>query len=233
MTDRDELDARGFPGFEEPSPTMRSEFHESLDALDDEFVTTALIVVEALPRVSRAFLGGDHDSVAATRETARFVATRCRSVEDRGFVLLAREAPVAGDLRRLVALLRMCTDVDRSASLLAHVSESVLRFDPRGLPLDIRRQLEELAGRAADVFRRGVDAWRRKDGLAVNEVDAFDEDVDRLHDLILDRAPHVRGDEHVVLGLVARYYERIADHGVALARDATFVVTGERLEVSS
>ena len=232
MNERNGLDASDLPQFEEPTPTMRTEFHDALDRIDDDFVSTALLVSEALPRLNQAFLAGDRDSVTEARDVARDVGSRCRSVEDHGFVLLAREAPVASDLRRLVALLRMCTDVDRSASLLAHVSESLLHFDPRTLPSEMHRQFEELAVRATEVFRQGVDAWRRKDGLAVNEVDALDESVDRLRDLILEEALAYRGGEElVVLGLVARYYERIADHGVALAQDATFVVTGERVEV--
>lgn len=213
---------------------MRAEFHHALDQIDAEFTTTALLVVDALPRLNGAFLGGATESVGEARELARQVGERCRIVEERGFVLLAREAPVARDLRRLVALLRMGTDVERSASLLAHVSESLLRFDPRDLSPELRRQIEVLSAGATDVFRRGVDAWRLADALAVNELDRRDEQVDRLRDLLLAQAGSYRGgDEGLVMGLVARYYERIADHGVALAQNAAFVVTGERVEVGN
>lgn len=214
---------------------LRGELHRSLDAMDDDFTTASLLVAESVPRFSRPFLAGDREIIEQARAMARDVQDLCHAVEDSGFVLLAREAPLGGDLRRLVALLRLTVDVDRSAALLRHVCETLRRFDPRQLPSDERRQLEELATLSARVFRAGVDAWRAKDALAVNEVDAMDEDVDRLQQVILASASErgEPGDETLVLGLIARYYERIADHGVALARDATFVVTGERVHVRS
>ncbi|HEX9889682.1 MAG TPA: PhoU domain-containing protein, partial [Nitriliruptorales bacterium] len=81
-----------------------------------------------------------------------------------------------------------------------------------------------------DVFRAGIDAWRRRDGLMVTEVDALDTQVDRLQEVLLEEAATLAdtGGGMLVLGLIARYYERIADHGVAFAHDATFVVTGDR-----
>lgn len=214
---------------------VRGELHRSLDELDDGFTAASLLVAESVPRLSRPFIAGDLEVIEEARALAREVQDRCHAVEESGFVLLARQAPVGGDLRRLVALLRLTVDVDRSAALLRHVCETLRRFDPRTLPADARRQLEELATLSARVFRAGVDAWRAKDALAVNEVDALDEDVDRLQQAILSRAGEREeaGDEALVLGLIARYYERIADHGVALARDATFVVTGERVHVRS
>ncbi len=216
-----------------PHVPVRADFHGQLDAMDDAFVAAALRVGESLPRMTTAFLGGDRAVMQEAIDLSIQVGDAVEGIEERGFVLLAREAPVAGDLRRLVALLRLTTDVDRSAALLKHVCLTLERFDPRFLPDELRGQLAELARRATDVFMGGIDAWRRRDALAVSEVDDDDEDVDRLQQLLLERAAAMdhAGDEMLVLGLIARYYERIADHGVAIAQDATFVVTGERVRV--
>lgn len=218
-----------------PEPVVHSDvrldFHGQLDAIDEAFIGSAFDVAEALPRLTAGFLGGDHDVMQEAIELSIRVGAVVEEVEDRGFVLLAREAPVAGDLRRLVALLRLTTDVDRSAALLTHVCLTLERFDPRVLPEALRGQLLELADHATTVFSAGAAAWRRRDATAVTEVDDADEDVDRLQQLLLERAAAVdeAGDEMLVLGLIARYYERIADHGVAIARDAAFVATGQRV----
>lgn len=177
---------------------------------------------------------GDQSSIEEATAMSARVADACLQIEDDGFMLLAREAPVAGDLRRLVALLRLTTDVDRSAALLRHVSETLHRFDPRFLPDDMRLQLQEMAARATDVFRAGIDAWRRRDALAVTEVDRLDNAVDVLQEVVLARATELeeeRSSDMIVLGLIARYYERIADHGVAIAQDAAFVATGQRVRI--
>lgn len=212
---------------------VRVEFHNQLDGMDDAFVRAALEVAEELPRLTAAFLGGDETVMEESIDLSVRVGEAVEDIEDRGFILLARESPVAGDLRRLVALLRLTTDVDRSAALLKHVCLTLQRFDPRFLSADLRAQLTELADRATHVYAAGIDAWRRRDALAVREVDDADEDVDRLQQLLLEKAAQLEaaGDEMLVLGLIARYYERIADHGVAIAQDAAFVATGQRVKV--
>ena len=230
MTSATESPRRMIP---EHEAEVRVDFHNALDALDDAFVSQALEVAQALPRLTAGFMSGDHEvmdeAIALSVRTGEVV----EHIEDQGFILLARESPVAGDLRRLVALLRLTTDVDRSAALLKHACLTLEKFDPRFLPEDLRTQVAELADRATRVFTAGIDAWRRRDALAVGEVDDADEDVDRLQQLLLEKAASLdeAGDEMLVLGLIARYYERIADHGVAIAQDAAFVATGQRVKV--
>lgn len=212
---------------------VRIAFHNRLDAIDDDFVTAGLRVADALPRLSEGFLSGDKSVIARAETMASEVSRQCVAVEDAGFVLLAREAPVAGDLRRLVALLRMTVDVSRSGSLLRHACMTLRQFDPRFLDEPVRSQLEEMSHHATAVFVAGMDAWRRRDALAVSEVDEADEAVDELQRVLLREVTNTAdpGTELVVLGLLARYYERIADHGVEIARDAAFVATGQRVPV--
>jgi phosphate transport system protein len=221
------------PPIGEPPTQVRVQYQRWLDEVDDELVGGGLRVSESLPRVTRAFLAGDRGGIFEARAMAAEVTERCRRVEEQGFLLLAREAPVAGDLRRLVSILRLVFAVERSASLLRHVAESLDRFDPRLLPEDVRELVAELATTSDDVFRRGLDAWRRRDALAVREVDELDSRVDTLRDHLLQLAEQrlAGSSELLLLGLLARYYERIADHGVAFAQHATFAATGERVAV--
>ena len=215
-------------------PETRLAFHHELDAIDDAFTIAGLHVAEALPELSRSFLEGDRDVISRAEALAMRTADECEIVEESGFILLARQSPVSGDLRRLVALLRMTVDVHRSASLLRHACATLETFDPRFLADPVRSQLEELALQACAVFAAGMDAWRRRDALAVREVDAQDEDVDELQRVLLretSRGGDDLGEGMLVLGLLARYYERIADHGVEIARDAAFVATGQRVRV--
>jgi phosphate transport system protein len=216
----------------EPRHELRTEYAAWMDRIDDELVGGAILVTEALPRVTAAFLNGDRQVITTTRAMASEVNARVRFVEEQGFLLLAREAPVAGDLRRLVSILRLITAVERSAALVRHVAELLGRVDPRELPEPVRRQVAELGRVATAVFRDGVDAWRRRDGLALRELDEADTEVDRLSDSLLDQAEHLSDAAQLMaLGLLARYWERIADHGVSFAQHSTFAVTGERVEV--
>lgn len=221
------------PGRPEPVTPARTRFRKELDAIDDLFVDGALQVGERLPQLTAAFLVGDQSVVGEAVDLSVRIGERMEEVEDRGFVLLALEAPVARDLRRLVALLRLASNVDRSASLLKHVCLTLERFDPRYLDEGLRQQLSELAARSGRVFTAGIAAWRHRDALAVMDVDDADDEVDRLQELLLEKATATQhsGDELLVIGLIARYYERIADHGVTIAQDATFVATAQRVKV--
>lgn len=212
---------------------LRGEYAAWLDEIDDELTGGALIVADAMPRITRAFLAADRAVLPEASALAAEVRERCRRVEDEGFVLLARESPVSGDLRRLVAMLRLVHDTERAGRLMRHVAEGVERLDARNLPQVLRQQLEELASRSIDVYRRGVDAWRQRDALAVHDLDRLDADVDTLKVGLISHAQELHGapGEVLVLGLLGRYFERLADHGVAFAQHVTFVVTGERVDV--
>jgi phosphate transport system protein len=231
----DPIRRQDLPSLHEAPGFVRSSFQTWLDGIDDGLIAGAHLVTDALPRISHGFLQADRACLAEAQAMTAAVDVHSRTVEEQGFLLLAREAPVAGDLRRLVAILRLVTAVERSAALLRHVAETLDRLDPRQLPAEIRQQLGELASRTAEVFRHGVDAWRQRDALAVTEADRLDEAVDTLRDRVLERgeAELEEPAELLLLGLLARYYERIADHGVSFAQHATFAVTGERVEVGS
>lgn len=230
--DRGHVDPEDLLGHAAHRPELRGHFADWLDEIDDELVGGALVVSAALPRVTRAWVAGDRSSIEETRTINLDVNERVRRVETQGFLMLAREAPVGSDLRRLVAMLRLVTAVERSAALVKHVAETLERVEPRELPVEVRQQAEDLGRRASDVFRRGVDAWRSRDGLAVHELDDADEVVDALAIGLLEQADAVeRPAEAMALAQLARYWERIADHGVSFAQHSTFAVTGERIDI--
>ncbi|HSK22789.1 MAG TPA: PhoU domain-containing protein [Egicoccus sp.] len=216
-----------------PGVPARAEFRRSIADLDDRLVGAAATLIETLPRATRALLLADHGAVAEIASRTHAVQASCRQIEQACFTLLAREAPVAGDLRRLVGILRLVTATERAAALTRHVGEAVDHIDTGRLPPSVRATIEELSRLALDVFRRGVDAWRQRDGLAVHEIDSLDEAVDNTRVRLIDDArSQVDGAaELLVLGLLGRYLERIADHGVSFAQHATFAVTGERIDV--
>ena len=212
---------------------LRSEYALRLSEVEDAFALTALVVLERLPGLVEALLGADRSLAPELREIEADVRRRCAAIEEQCFRLLALEAPVSRDLRRVVSLLRTVHDVERSASLARHLAEAPERLDARFLPEDLQVQLRELAARSVDVLRAGIEAWCRGDALAVHDVVRSDGEVDRLRTRMLLRARDTEGpvDDLVTLTLVGRYLERLADHGVALARHATFAETGDRIAI--
>lgn len=212
---------------------LRTDYAARLDRLDADITSAATALLVVFPSLIRSLIEVDRDVLPMLHATCSDVYRRGRDVEEDGFVLLALEGPVAGDLRRLVAILRMVHHVERSAKMMHHVADCIERLDTRLLPPLIRTQLHDLADHSMAVYRDGLAAWRSRDALAVHELNRADADVDRLRTALLTRAHDLdeRPEVIVTLGLLALYFERLADHGVVFAQHATFAVTGERIEV--
>jgi phosphate transport system protein len=209
---------------------LRVDYHRQLQTTEDRLLEAAYRVAELMPRVSRAWTQGDTTIVDEASSLRDGVAEDCERVEDEAFRLFALQTPVAGELRTLVALLRLVTHVDRASALLAHVASSIGQMPTDELPEAVRDIVQELAERSTEVLRLGLDAWRTRDAEALPGVIGSDESVDTLQVTLLEsaRGGEMSNEALVGLGLLARYYERIADHGVAFARDVVFVVTGRR-----
>lgn len=210
----------------------RPEYRDQLAAIDAALLRLAEEVVDRLARVSTALVEGGRGVVGETAAWHGTIEGRCRRLEDDCFVLVARQAPVAADLREVFAVIRSINDVERSAKLLRHLAESLRHTEPPVLSASLRAAVEVLAGASRSIFGGGVRAWRDRDGLAINELEELDDEVDRLQERLLAelyRGGH-RTEDVAALVLLARWYERLADHGVELARHVSWAVTGDRVE---
>ncbi len=214
--------------------SVRAGFHAALDDLGSRLADAAESVAESVVPVTAALLTDDERRLPAWWDRQDALRVTCRRIEDDGFGLLARESPVAGDLRQVVAIVRSSGHVHRSVELLGHVARSSRWMDPTRLAPGLQALVHEIAEVSSKVFEGAADAWREADSLRAVDLDQADDAVDelqrRLHDALVDGGCST--GEAVSLALIARYLERIADHGVALAREQTYAMTGERLDDS-
>lgn len=207
-------------------------FQQQLADCTEALVQVAERVGQAVGPITDAFLQADAHAALGWADADEEVGRRCRRLEEACYVLLARQSPVGGDLRRVVGIVRAVTWVGRSSNLLRHVGSSLQWLHPPALSDDVRQLVEQLGAVAGEVFAAGAQAWRDGDALAANALEERDDQVDLLHQHLLTElyTGQQSVEEAVSLALLARYYERIADHGVELARQVAYVVTGERLD---
>jgi phosphate transport system protein len=211
---------------------VREHYRDELEAVNGCLVDMANSVGSAMSRATTALLDADvavADLVIAGDEHIDEVR---HGIEERCFTLLARQQPVATDLRMITTAMRIVGDLERMGDLAAHVARLArMRFPEHAVPQEVRPLFLEAGAVAERLVARTATAIATHDAAAAEVLDADDDVMDGLHrqlfrEVLSDSWPH--GIEPAVdVTLLGRYYERFADHAVSVARRVGYLVTGE------
>ena len=153
-------------------------------------------------------------------------------VEDSAFELLSLQQPVARDLRTVVAALRMVSELERMGDLSVHVAKVArLRVPHLAIPEELVPTIERMASVAETMVGTAADIIANRDVEGARALEESDEEMDQLRRssfrMMLDESWAYGVEPAVDMALIGRYYERIADHAVSLARRVVYLVTGE------
>ena len=211
---------------------MRDSYHEELDDIRSCLVEMANTVGSQMSTATTALLDADvtlADLVIAGDE--QLDATR-ESIDQRCITLLARQQPVATDLRTIVTAMRIASDLERMGDLAEHIAKVArMRFPDHAVPQEVRPAFLEAGHIAEMIVAKAGTVIATQDVEAARELETDDDAMDRLHRglfrQLLSDWPY--GIESAIdITLLGRYYERFADHAVSVARRVVYVVTGER-----
>ena len=212
---------------------MRASYHEELDDIRDCLVEMANSVGSQMSTATTSLLDADvtlADLVIAGDE--QLDATR-ESIDQRCFTLLARQQPVATDLRTIVTAMRIASDLERMGDLAEHIAKVArMRFPEHAVPQEVRPVFLEAGHIAESLVTKAGTIIAKRDVEAAIELEADDDLMDQLHkqlfrELLLPTWGH--GIEAAIdVTLLGRYYERFADHAVSVARRVVYLVTGEK-----
>jgi phosphate transport system protein len=211
---------------------MRKAFHEELERVADTLVEMTRLASSAMTRATTALLDADihlADSVIAADAE---IDARRAELDLMSFDLLARQQPVATDLRVIVTSMRMSSDIERMGDLARHVAKVArLRYPASAVPPELRGTILQMGQVAERIVGKAGSVIAARDVVAAQQVERDDDAMDDLHRELVTRV--TSGDwEHgteaaVDLVLLARYYERFADHAVSVAHRVIWLVTGE------
>jgi phosphate transport system protein len=211
---------------------MRDAYHEELEALSLQLVEMTQLVGTAISRASIALLDADL-TVAESVIAADDAVDRLRDELDaRAMDLLARQQPVASDLRIIVTTLKMSADLERMGDLARHVARAARRRYPdSAIPPTLRSTIVEMGDVAEKLVAKTGSVLASRDLGAALEIERDDDEMDRLHRTLftqlLDLEAPYSIEVAIDVTLVSRYYERFADHAVAVARRVVYLVTGQ------
>ncbi|KQY58421.1 PhoU family transcriptional regulator [Aeromicrobium sp. Root495] len=211
---------------------MRDLYYEQLDAIVDDLVSLTGTVRKAVSASTAALLNADGPLAESVIAGDKLIDDTTEEIEERALLLLATQQPVATDLRQLVATLRMLTDLQRMGDLAVHVAKVArLRMPDVAVPPNLQPTIMAMASVADQMVHAASRIVANRDVDAASKLESTDDEMDRLRqDLFrsLLGGTWEHGIEPAIdLALLGRYYERIGDHAVSMARRVVYLVTGE------
>ena len=215
----------------------RLEFASDLGMVRASLVTMTETASKAIRAATTALLDLDLEAVRMTASLEQELEDDRLAIERRTHHLLARQQPVAGDLRMLISAIKISAECRRMAVLAHHIGTAAGRSYPASAIPD---ELSEIFRRMGDVASRIADGARitltTSDALDAARLEVDDDAMDgllrALFRALVDNWSH--GVEAAVnVALIGRYYERFADHAVAIAQSVIFIETAMRPHVGS
>ena len=210
---------------------IRVQFDADLDALRQDTVRLGALVLENTKRLSDAVLENRLDLAQQVVDGDREIDELYTKLERTAFMIIARQQPVAGDLRFLISMTRILYELERSGDLAVNCAKGLLRHDGYELPSSVASVLARLFTATTEIFGRGLDALADMDATSGVWLDREDDVVDDLTGEFYAHIVGERGrvddvDLAVELSRTGRYLERIADHAVNVGEHITFIETG-------
>ena len=211
---------------------MRNAFHEDLVTISDQLVEMTRLAGSAMARATRALLDADIQLAESVIGADKQIDEVRERLDALSVDLLARQQPVATDLRMVVTSMRMSSDLERMGDLARHIAKVArLRYPDSAVPADMRATILQMGQVAERIVAKAGSVIAAKDVEAAKTLERDDDAMDELHrelfgHLVDGTWPH--GTEAAVdITLLGRYYERFADHAVSVARRVVYLVTGE------
>ncbi|HEU5354634.1 MAG TPA: phosphate signaling complex protein PhoU [Actinocrinis sp.] len=211
---------------------MRDVYHEELDSIGRTLIEMTGLVGAAMGRATAALLEADLQVAESVISADDAVDALQNELDNRALDLLARQQPVAGDLRTIITSLRMSADLERMGDLARHIAKVArLRYPEIAIPQELRPMIQEMGRIAGELAQKTAEIIDGRDVDAARELPEDDDEMDELHRALfralLDQKTEYSVETAIDVTLIGRYYERFADHSVSVARRLIFLVTGE------
>ena len=209
---------------------MRYRYDMQLHTLDTQLTHMGELCEAAITKVTQALKDGNTEQAQVVIKEDEEIDQIEKDIERLCLKLLLQQQPVARDLRRISAALKMITDMERIGDQAEDIAE--IASTAKKKMLKKSKHIQRMAAATIDMVNKSVEAFIKKDLLVAEEVSHNDDVVDALfEEIVNDLVDIIKKDEGTseVLDMlmVAKYFERIGDHAVNIAEWVQFSITGE------
>lgn len=213
---------------------MRDLYYVQLDSITQDLVDMAAAVRASVRDATDSLLSADASRAEAVISADSTIDDMRLDIEEHTLELLATQQPVAGDLRQLIATLRVVGDLERIGDMSVHIAKVARRRLPEpAVPGTLHPVITQMACVADEMIDAASRTVAGRDAGAAAQLDGKDDEMDRLHrslfHTLLAKEWAYGVEAAVDLALLGRYYERVGDHAVSIARRVAYLVTGERV----
>jgi phosphate transport system protein len=211
---------------------LRPEFHGELESIRNEIAWLGASVAELIPRVTEVLLAQDLEGAEYVLRGDHEIDQRTAAVEERALTMLALQAPMASDLRQVAAVLKLAPEIERSGDLCCNIVKAARRIYGHDLDPKLRGGIQRMGDQAYQEYRGTIEAYVAGDASRAAAIADMDELLDQIHREFIQQIFETHAAKSldlqvaVQLALIARFYERLGDHAVNIAKRVVYIATG-------
>jgi len=211
---------------------MREVFHQSLEDVQGRLVEIAELVTVAIDKATRAFGTSDVALAEEVIEADAVIDEKAVELDELAIEILARQQPVARDLRIVVSALRMSASLERMGDIAEHIAQLTrMRFPERAIPKGLKSTFLKMGELDVEAARQLTELLRTQDGDLIDEIRNADDKLDELHVSVFEKvlSDNWQGEAAATVDatLASRYHERFGDHAVSVAKKVAYLSTGD------
>ncbi len=211
---------------------MREVFHQSLEDVQGRLVEIAELVTVAIDKATRAFSTSDVSLAEEVIENDAVIDEKAVALDELAIEILARQQPVARDLRIVVSALRMSASLERMGDIAEHIAQLTrMRFPERAIPKGLKSTFTKMGELDVEVARQLTELLRTQDLAVTERIRNADDEIDDLHVSVFEKvlSDSWQGEASATVDatLASRYHERFADHAVSVAKKVAYLSTGD------
>jgi phosphate transport system protein len=208
----------------------RQEFARELDAIEARVIELFAMVAEDLPRATSALLNGTDEVLGLLAERQQVIEALYPEIEQLASREILLQAPVGSDLRFLLSVLQIVPDLERSYHSVIEIACRASHSLSEDLSPCCRELVERMGNLASQMWRQAADSWYQRDRSAALALRERNEEMDGLHASLIAELASGRMTLSVTMQmtLVARFYARLGDHAVHIARRVIYLAGSAR-----
>lgn len=211
---------------------MREVFHQSLEDVQSRLVEISELVTVAIERATKAFGTSDVGLAEEVIEADQIIDDKAIELDELAIQILARQQPVARDLRIVVAALRVSASLERMGDIAEHIAQLTrMRFPERAIPKGLKGTFTKMGELDVEVARTLTEILRTEDLSLLETLRTLDDKLDDHHLSVFEKvlSDNWQGEAGATVDatLASRYLERFADHALSVAKKVAYLATGE------